>query len=98
MTREEAIVRIKPHEGELRAAGMAALYLFGSTARGEAGPASDVDLTCDLVADRPIGLLDLIEMQYMLEDAVGTRIDLVERSAMRDRVVQSAFGDMVQIF
>lgn len=53
MTREEAIAKVKPHEAELRAAGMAALYLFGSTARNEANARSDVDLSCELDAARP---------------------------------------------
>ena len=44
MTRKEAIGRLLEHEAELKRLGVRTLYLFGSTARGEAGESSDVDL------------------------------------------------------
>jgi nucleotidyltransferase-like protein len=43
MNRAEVINQLKSLEPELRAHGVAALYLFGSYARGDAGPDSDVD-------------------------------------------------------
>lgn len=98
MTREETIALIKPHEAEMRAAGMAALYLFGSTARGEANAQSDVDLACDIDKDSRIGLIELIEMQMKLEEFVGRPVDLVERAAMRPRIAKSVNQDAVQVF
>jgi len=44
MRRDDAIRLLKQAEPELRARGVRALALFGSTARGEAGAASDVDV------------------------------------------------------
>lgn len=41
---EEAIGRLREHEAALRRLGVDRLFLFGSTARDEAGEASDVDL------------------------------------------------------
>jgi uncharacterized protein len=41
---EEAIAKLREHEAELRQLGVEGLYLFGSTARGEARGDSDVDL------------------------------------------------------
>ncbi|CAH0351990.1 hypothetical protein SPH9361_01716 [Sphingobium sp. CECT 9361] len=100
MTRDEAIGRIRAHEQEMRAAGMDALYLFGSTARGEAGPQSDVDLACDITNARKIGLFEFIAMQQRLEELLGTRVDLVERKAMgaRPRVAVAMHHDSVQVF
>ncbi|MBB6124326.1 nucleotidyltransferase family protein [Sphingobium subterraneum] len=98
MTREEAITRIRAHEAELRAAGMSALYLFGSTARGEAGAGSDVDLSCDLKDGEPIGLLDFIGMQQHLEAILGARVDLVESACLYPRIERHAAPDMVRVF
>lgn len=98
MTRDQVISRLKLHEAEMRAAGVDALYLFGSVARGEAGPQSDVDLAFDLDANRKIGLLEIIEMQIRLEEFVGRQVDLVERSAMRPRVAKSANQHAVRVF
>lgn len=44
MDREHVIARLRAHERQLRDAGIVRLSLFGSTARGEAGPDSDIDL------------------------------------------------------
>jgi uncharacterized protein len=55
MQREDVIARLKEHEAELRRLGVEHLYLFGSTARDEAGDDSDVDL----FFDHPEGSLGL---------------------------------------
>src|SRR4051794_32592918 len=44
MKRDEAISRLQQHEADLKRLGVEHLYMFGSTARGEAGDDSDVDL------------------------------------------------------
>ena len=44
MKRDEAISRLQQHEAELKRLGVEHLYMFGSTARGEAKDDSDVDL------------------------------------------------------
>jgi predicted nucleotidyltransferase len=44
MERSVAMARLKEHEAELKQLGIEHLYLFGSTARGDARPDSDVDL------------------------------------------------------
>ena len=50
--------------------------VFGSVARDEAGPTSDVDFLVDLDAERT--LLDLSELILDLEEALGCRVDVVE--------------------
>src|SRR5271163_3653713 len=47
MQRDEAVTRLKLHEAELKRLGVEHLYLFGSTARGDAREDSDVDLFFD---------------------------------------------------
>jgi predicted nucleotidyltransferase len=59
MTRDDAIRTLRQHEADLRSLGGQTLYLFGSTARGEARPASDVDLFFAYEEGR-IGLLEFI--------------------------------------
>ena len=44
MKRDEAISRLQQHETDLKRLGVEHLYMFGSTARDEAGDDSDVDL------------------------------------------------------
>lgn len=54
--------------------------IFGSFARGQATPESDLDVLVHL--DRPIGL-EFVTLADTLEDLLGTRVDLVSAPAIR---------------
>ena len=58
--------------------------LFGSTARGEAGPQSDVDILVDLAAGR--SLLDLGGLLMDLQELLGCRVDVVTEAGLRPRI------------
>ena len=66
--------------------------LFGSVVRGEAGPASDVDVLVRLDADR--SLLDQVALKRDLEALLGCVVDVVTDDAMRpelrDRILSEA--------
>ncbi|MCI0364048.1 MAG: nucleotidyltransferase domain-containing protein [Phycisphaerales bacterium] len=47
MNKDEVIKRLRAHEPELKAAGIVRLAVFGSVARGDNSPESDVDLLAD---------------------------------------------------
>ena len=64
--------------------GVGSLSLFGSVARDEAGPESDVDLLIEL--GRPMGLFDLGRIQVRLEEIMGCKVDLVMPDALRPRL------------
>ncbi|MEZ0347862.1 MAG: nucleotidyltransferase family protein [Thermus sp.] len=67
---EEVKARIGPYREELRERlGVEALYLFGSSARGEAGEGSDVDLLVRF--SRPPGFLGYMGLKLFLEDLLG---------------------------
>ena len=71
------------------------LRVFGSVARGEDRPGSDVDLLVDLPPD--IGLLGLGRVQAELEDIVGTKVDLVSASDLKPAVRARAARDLVAL-
>jgi predicted nucleotidyltransferase len=68
------------------------LRIFGSMARGEAAPGSDVDFLVELGPGST--LLDLGSLQMDLQDLLGRKVDIVEPEALhwyiRDRVLQEA--------
>jgi predicted nucleotidyltransferase len=94
MDRETVIRVLKDHADEIHARGAAALYLFGSTARGEAGADSDVDLMMEIDGNRKFSLLDQAGLQNFLSDLLGADADLSIRpsihSLIRDRVEEDA--------
>ena len=85
MTVDEVRAMLAEHWDELRSMGVVSLKIFGSVARGEAGPESDVDLLVDLDPEQRISLLDYAHIKCELEDMLGCEVDLVERAAVRPR-------------
>jgi uncharacterized protein len=59
------------------------IAVFGSVARGEAGPDSDLDLLVDF--EQGTSLLDHIGLFQDLEELLGVGVDVVARSALKPR-------------
>jgi predicted nucleotidyltransferase len=70
---------------------VAAIYLFGSRARGDASAASDVDLA--ILTPRPIGSLTRFDLQERIASALHADVDLVDLRAastvLRVQVIDS---------
>ncbi len=58
------------------------LDLFGSAARGEAGPRSDVDMLVTLDESAPVSTAELLEMAGEAEELVGAPVDFVLRRSL----------------
>lgn len=94
MRREEALRRLAEHRDELAAMGAGSLSLFGSVARDEAGPDSDIDVLIEL--DRPLDLFDLGRIQIRLEEILEQRVDLVMPDTLRPRLRASVLDEAVR--
>lgn len=72
--------------------GARKVRIFGSVARGEAGPESDLDFLIDLEPGR--SLLDHAALLLELEAILGCKVDVVTerglRTRIRERVLQEA--------
>ena len=74
------------------------LEVFGSAARGQAGPRSDVDLLVTLDESVPVCAAALLEMAGEAEELVGAPVDFVLRSSLekspnrfaRDHILSTA--------
>ena len=58
-----------------------ALHVFGSVARGDAGPASDLDMLVEF--EGPRRFAQFMDLKFLLEDECGVKVDLVTREALR---------------
>ncbi len=97
MERSEAIARLKQHEAELRRLDVEHLYLFGSTARGEAREDSDVDL----FFDHPVGSLGLFALMDVKEAAariLERKTDIMTRRSLHPVLRERIEGSAVQVF
>jgi predicted nucleotidyltransferase len=69
--------------------------VFGSLARGEAGPDSDVDILVELGSDR--SLLDIVAIKQDLEDLLGRRVDVVTRAAISPYIREQVLGEAISL-
>jgi uncharacterized protein len=90
--RAESIELFASHRDDLRRLGISSLLIFGSVARDEARPDSDLDLIAEF--DRPVGYLGLARVQRELERLLSCRVDLAMpgmiRPEHRDRILGEA--------
>ena len=95
MTREHAIAAIRAHEAELRALGVKSLGIFGSIARDEAGPGSDVDVLVEF--DGTTSFDGYMDLKDLLERALERRVDLVTQRALKPMVRPYVERDLIRV-
>lgn len=73
-------------------------WLFGSFARGEETPESDVDILVEYDKDARISLLTISHMMGELEKSTGRKVDLIEEGCLLPFAVESANRDKQLIY
>ena len=96
MTRAHVLAILRDHREELaRAFGVRSLALFGSVARDQATPASDVDVLVEF--DRPTGLFGLLRLQERLEKLLGRRVDVGTWGGLRAAVRAAIEAEVIDV-
>lgn len=98
MDRETVIAKLRAHEEELKNAGVLHLSLFGSVARGAAGPDSDVDLIVEFDKSRRLTLIGAIGIENRIADLLGVSVDLAQQGNLKPRVQARAEREAVLVF
>jgi len=94
MNRDEAIQIIKAHQKELdEIYGVSSLALFGSVARNEAGPTSDIDLLVEF--HRPVGLFGLFALQDRMEDICQCKVDLGTKDSLKPHLRSKILAEVI---
>ena len=97
MDRNHVIMTLRAHEADLHRVGVARLYLFGSVARQEARPDSDVDLFFD--TDNPrFSLIELVDVQERVSDILETETDVMTRASLHPMLRQRIEAEAVCVF
>src|SRR5271167_880952 len=98
MNREQVIAALRRHEAELRRRGVSHAALFGSVARGEATPKSDIDILIELDPQAPVGLFEYVGITQYLADLFPTRVDVLNRSGLKPLVRPRIERDAIYAF
>jgi len=97
MKRDEIIARIRKHADAIRAEGATSLYLFGSAAREDMGPASDIDVFVDYDPESRFSLLNLSGIRLILMDELNREVDITTRSSLRPPLREKILADAVRV-
>ena len=98
MNSAETIELLRSHTAALRAQGIAALYLFGSTASDQAGPDSDVDLFVDVDPAARFSLIELLGVREYLAGILHRRVDLFSREGLHRVIRRNVEQSAIRVF
>jgi hypothetical protein len=95
--REQVIALLRACETELHRSGISRLYLFGSVARGQARPDSDVDLFFD--TDNPrFSLIELVDVQERVNVILGVASDVMTRASLHPLLRPQIEAEALRVF
>ena len=98
ITRDQLLAELRALRPVFEREGVAHMALFGSRARGDHRPGSDVDLLVDIVPARKFSMLDLIGIGHVIEDNVGLHGDVLVRSSFGAALADEARQEAVVVF
>lgn len=92
------IRRLRQNQDELERLGIRQLYIYGSVARGDARPCSDVDLFADLANEERWNIIRWGHVLARLEEMLDRRVDFAARRSLPDEVLGRADAEAVAVF
>ncbi len=98
MDRSEIINRLRENESALRAQGVSHVALFGSRARGDDQPDSDIDIMIEIAPNALVGLFEYVAITQYLADLFPLRVEVADRSTLKPLVRPSAEREAVYAF
>jgi hypothetical protein len=97
MERDEAISRLRQNEADLKRLGVEHLYMFGSTARGEASDASDVDLFFDYQKGK-LGVYELMDVKEYAARILGGKTEIMTRDSLHKMMREAIEATAIRVF
>jgi predicted nucleotidyltransferase len=82
----------------LKAAGITRLYLFGSRARGDARPGSDLDVLVETISRERTPRFDYFKVLHLIEDDVGLGVQISMRDLLKPRMAERIADDLIEVF
>lgn len=96
MQRERVLSILNAHQAELKNLGVKSLDIFGSVARDEARPDSDVDCLVEFSIEA--SLFDLFRVRHYLEGLLNCEVDLGTKDALREHLREPILKDIIRVF
>lgn len=95
---QTVVLKLKQLAPALRAAGVKRLYIFGSRARGDARPDSDLDVLVETTSRQETPRFDFFKVLHLIEDEVGLTTQISMRDLLKPRMAERITDDLVEVF
>jgi predicted nucleotidyltransferase len=98
MNRQQILDRLRENERALRERGVSHAALFGSRARGDDRPDSDIDIMIEIAPDFPMDVFQYVGVVHAIEDLFPLPVDVSNLTVQKPHVRPSAQRDAVYAF
>jgi predicted nucleotidyltransferase len=98
MRRDEIIATLRAAEPELRRRGIRHAALFGSVARGEERPDSDIDILVEFEPGEEGTVYDYVRLKEYVAGLFDGPVDVIDRDGLKPHLHAPAARDIVYAF
>jgi predicted nucleotidyltransferase len=98
MDKDAVIATLRAHRADLERMGVIHAALFGSVARGEAGPESDIDIAVEMDDEVVRTIYDYVGVKMGIAEFFDDPVDVVDRASFKPEVAARASADMIDAF
>jgi uncharacterized protein len=98
VTASDVVATLRAREPALRHAGITRLSLFGSVARNEADPGSDIDLAAEFDPAAKMDLIRLVGLEQELGDLLGREVQILPKPIRKERLRANVDRDRIRAF
>jgi len=98
MNRLDAIGILRLHADELRSKGVRHAALFGSVARGDNRPNSDIDILVEIDPEAGVTIFDYVALKNYIATLFEGPVDVIDRDALKPHLRQPSARDAIYAF
>lgn len=98
MHKQDVLATLRKNEAALRARGVTHAALFGSLARGDNRPGSDIDIMIEIDPEANVTIFDYVGLKSYIADLFDVPVDVVSRDGLKPYVRPAATADAIYAF
>jgi uncharacterized protein len=98
MNKDQILSRLRENESDLRAHGVVHAALFGSRARGDNGPDSDIDIMIETDPSAHITIFSYVGLKEYIASLFDGPVDVVNRDGLKFYVKPAVMNDILYAF